>query len=121
MTKLILWILGLALLASSVALLLKPQLLRECTEKMGETGYRFGAWVAVIIGLILLLIADTRSWVTVIKALGVISVLKGAWLLHAGFPRGRDLLMKPIADSEILVRMFAGFGVVIALLLFSVR
>jgi hypothetical protein len=119
MTKLILWLLALAILVASIAILVKPDLQRQWVNKLTESSYRFGAWVAVIIGLILLMLADTRSWVILFKALGVIAVLKGAWLLHKGYPHGRDQLQRLVGDNDLLVRIFGGLGVLIALMIFS--
>lgn len=119
MTKLILWLLALAVLIASIAILVKPQLQRQWVDNLSESSYRFGAWAAVIIGLVLLMLADTRSWVILFKALGVIAVLKGTWLLHSGYPKGRDQLQRLLGDNDLLVRIFGGLGVLIALLLFS--
>lgn len=119
MTKLILWFLALFILITSVAILIKPELQRQWAGKLGRSTYHFGAWMAVIVGLILLMLADTRSWVTLLKALGVIAVLKGAWLLHAGFPEGRDRLQRLVSGNDLLLRISAGIGVLVALVLFS--
>lgn len=119
MTKLILWFLALFILAGSIAILVKPELQRRWVNKLTGPTYHFAAWMAVVIGLILLMLADTRSWVTLFKALGVIAVVKGAWLLHVGYPHGRDQLQRLVGGNDLLVRIFGGIGVLVALVLFS--
>jgi uncharacterized protein YjeT (DUF2065 family) len=119
MVKLILWFLGLAILALSIAVILKPQLARDLVERMSETGYAVGAWARIVIGLILLLIADTRSWSTLFNVLGVLLVLIGAYTLHIGYERSRELALKLVHGDENLLRIAGGVGVVLGLLLLS--
>ncbi|MBB3060673.1 hypothetical protein [Microbulbifer rhizosphaerae] len=119
MTKLILWFLALFILVGSLAILIKPELQRQWVDKLTGATYRFLAWMAVVIGLILLMLADTRSWVILFKVLGVIAVLKGAWLLQSGYPHGRDRLQRLVGGNDLLVRIVGGIGVLLALVLFS--
>ncbi|AMX03641.1 hypothetical protein [Microbulbifer thermotolerans] len=119
MVKLILWFLGLAIIALSVTIILQPQMARRISERLNETGYAVSAWARVIIGLILLLIADTRAWNILFNALGVLMVLAGAYMLHIGFERSKALALRIAGGNENFLRAMAAVGVLLGLLLIS--
>lgn len=119
MVKLILWLLGLAILALSVAVIVKPQLARNLSERLNETGYAVSAWGRIIVGLILLLIADTRAWNILFNALGVLLVLAGAYMLFIGFERSKALAIRIAHGNENFLRVSGAVGVLLALLLLS--
>ncbi len=119
MVKLILWLLGLAIIALSVAIIVQPQLARTISERLNETGYAVSAWARIVIGLILLLIADTRAWNILFNALGVLIVLAGAYMLHIGFERSKALALRIAQGNENFLRFSAAVGVLLGLLLIS--
>lgn len=119
MVKLILWFLGLAIIAWSVTVFVQPQLARTVSERLNETGYAISAWARLTIGLILLLIDDTRSWSILFSALGVLLVLSGAYLLHIGFERGKALAMRFARGNDYILRFSAAVGMLLGLLLIS--
>lgn len=119
MVKLIIWLLGLAILAMSVAVIVKPQLARDLSERLNETGYAVSAWGRIIVGLILLLIADTRAWNILFNALGVLLVLAGAYMLFIGFERSKALALKIVHGNENFLRASGAVGVLLGLLLLS--
>lgn len=119
MVKFILWLLGLTIVVLSIAIIVQPQLARRISERMNKTGYAVAAWGRVIIGLILLLIADTRIWSVLFNALGVLLVLAGAYMLFIGFERSKALALKLAGGSDTLLRVSGGLGVLLGVLLLS--
>ncbi|WP_250461274.1 hypothetical protein [Microbulbifer litoralis] len=119
MVKLILVLLGLAILAMSIAVIVKPQFARDITERLNETGYAVSAWGRIIVGLILLLIADTRAWNILFNALGVLLVLAGAYMLFVGFERSKALALKIAHGNETFLRVLGAIGALLGLLLLS--
>lgn len=122
MVRFILWLIGLTIIVLSIAIILKPQLARSISERMNETGYAVAAWGRVVIGLILLLIADTRTtWTIWINALGVLVVLVGAYMLFIGFERSKALALKIAGGNETFLRISGAVGVLLGVLLLSAR
>lgn len=119
MIKLILWLLGLTILALSVAVIAKPQIARDLSHRLNETGYAVSAWARVAVGLILLLIADTRAWNILFNALGVLLVLAGTYMLFIGFERSKAMAIKIAEGNETFLRVSGAIGVLLALLLLS--
>ncbi|MEX2964547.1 hypothetical protein [Microbulbifer sp. TYP-18] len=119
MTKLILWFLGLAILVLSIAVIARPRIARDMTERLNQTGYAVSAWARVTIGLILLLIGDTHAWNILFNVLGILMVLTGTYMLFIGFERTKALSMKISASSETVLRLSGAIGVLLALLLLS--
>ncbi|WP_193162699.1 hypothetical protein [Microbulbifer hainanensis] len=120
MVRLILWLLGLTIVALSIAIIVKPALARSISERMNETGYAVAAWGRVVVGLILLLIADTRTaWNIWINALGVLVVLAGAYMLFIGFERSKELALKIAGGNETFLRISGAVGVLLGVLLLS--
>lgn len=119
MVKLILWLLGLAILGLSIAVIVQPHLARNLSERLNETGYAVSAWGRIVVGLILLLIADTRAWNILFNALGVLLVLAGAYMLFIGFERSKALAIKIAHGSENFLRVSGAVGVLLGLLLLS--
>ncbi|WP_237057341.1 hypothetical protein [Microbulbifer sediminum] len=119
MVKLILWLLGLTILVLSIAIIAKPSLARSLSERLNETGYAISAWGRLLVGLILLLIADTRAWNVLFNALGVLLVLAGAYMLHIGFERSKALAIKIAHGNETFLRVSGAIGVLLGLLLLS--
>ncbi|SHF89690.1 hypothetical protein SAMN04487965_2890 [Microbulbifer donghaiensis] len=119
MVKLILWVLGLTIVVLSLAIIVQPQLARSISERLNETGYAVSAWARIVIGLILLLIADTRAWNVLFNALGVLVVLAGAYMLHIGFERSKALAIKISEGNETFLRISGAIGVLLGLMLLS--
>ncbi|MCO1335496.1 hypothetical protein MO867_14245 [Microbulbifer sp. OS29] len=121
MIKVFIWLLGIAIVILSVAVVAKPQLARNLSERLNETGYAFSAWTRITVGLILLLIADTRHWYILFNALGVLVLLSGAYMLQIGFERGKALAIKISRGNENFLRISGVIGVILGLMLLSAR
>ncbi|GAA5525262.1 hypothetical protein Maes01_01827 [Microbulbifer aestuariivivens] len=119
MVKLILWLLGLAIMSLSIAVIVRPQLVRDLSERLNRAGYAFAAWGRVIVGLIMLLIADTHAWNILLNALGTLLVLAGAYMLFIGFERSKALAIRVASGNENFLRASGVLGILLALLLLS--
>ncbi|AWF83147.1 hypothetical protein BTJ40_21305 [Microbulbifer sp. A4B17] len=121
MIKAFIWLLGIVIIVLSLAIVAKPQLARSLSERLNETGYALSAWGRIIVGLILLLIADTRHWYILFNALGVLVLLSGAYMLQIGFERGKELAIKISRGNENFLRISGVIGVILGLMLLSAR
>lgn len=114
------WLIGIAITAISVLIILKPQIARDLGERMNPQLFYFGAWARIVIGILFLLISDSRSWGTVFNSVGILLVVIGAYALQAGFERTRDFVLGIVHGNENLVRVAGAAGVLIGILLLSV-
>ncbi|WHI44988.1 hypothetical protein ACJJI5_02245 [Microbulbifer sp. EKSA008] len=121
MIKAFIWLLGIVIVVLSLAIIAKPKLAQSLSERLNETGYALSAWARIIIGLILLLIADTRHWYILFNALGVLVLLSGAYMLQIGFERGKELAVKISRGNENFLRISGVIGVILGLMLLSAR
>ncbi|GAA5443920.1 hypothetical protein Misp06_02098 [Microbulbifer sp. NBRC 101763] len=121
MIKVIIWLLGISIIVLSAAIIARPNLARDLSERLNETGFAFSAWARIIIGLILLLIADTRHWYILFNALGVLVLLSGAYMLQIGFERSKALAIKISHGNENFLRIGGIVGVILGLMLLSAR
>ncbi|MFS1525180.1 hypothetical protein ACL7TT_13890 [Microbulbifer sp. 2304DJ12-6] len=121
MIKAIVWLMGIAIITLSVAIIARPHLARNLSERLNKTGYAFSAWARILVGLVLLLIADTRHWYILFNALGVLVLLSGAYMLQIGFERGKALAIKLSRGNENFLRISGIIGVVLGLMLLSAR
>ncbi|WP_444928991.1 hypothetical protein ACJJIF_14165 [Microbulbifer sp. SSSA002] len=121
MIKVLIWLLGVVIVVWSLAIVIRPQLARSLSERLNETGYAFSAWARIFVGLMLLLIADTRHWYILFNALGVLVLLSGAYMLQIGFERGRELAIKISHGNENFLRISGVTGVILGLMLLSAR
>ncbi|MFV8783427.1 hypothetical protein ACNKU7_13510 [Microbulbifer sp. SA54] len=119
MVKTIIWLLGVAITAMSIIVILKPQVARDLSERMSPQMYYFGAWARVVIGIVFLLVSDTRSWSTLFNVLGIFLVVVGAYALQIGYERSRALVLKIVHGDENLLRVAGGAGVLVGILLIS--
>ncbi|WP_066960845.1 hypothetical protein [Microbulbifer sp. Q7] len=117
--KAIVWLIGVAITAMSVLVILKPQIARDMSERMNPQMFYFGAWARIIIGMVFLLISDTRSWGTLFNVLGILLVVVGAYALQAGYERTREFVLGIVHGNENLVRVGGAAGVLIGILLIS--
>lgn len=119
MVKTIVWLIGIAITAMSILIILKPQIARDISERMNPQLYYFGAWARVVIGIIFLLVSDTRSWSTLFNVLGIFLVVVGAYALQMGYERTRAFVMKIVHGDDTLLRVAGGVGVLVGILLIS--
>ncbi|WP_299594765.1 hypothetical protein [uncultured Microbulbifer sp.] len=117
--KAIVWLIGAAITAMSVLVILKPQIARDMSERMNPQMFYFGAWARIVIGIVFLLISDTRNWGTLFNVLGIFLVVIGAYALQTGFERTREFVLGIVHGNENLVRVAGGVGVLIGILLIS--
>ncbi|MCK7596568.1 hypothetical protein M0G74_04690 [Microbulbifer sp. CAU 1566] len=117
--KALVWLIGVAITAMSVLIILKPQIARDMGERMNPQMFYFGAWARVVIGIVFLLISDTRSWGTLFNVLGIFLIVIGAYALQAGYERTREFVLGIVHGNENLVRVAGAVGVLIGILLIS--
>jgi len=117
--KALVWLIGIAITAMSVLIILKPQIARDIGERMNPQLYYFAAWARVVIGIVFLLISDTRSWGTLFNVLGIFLIVIGAFALQSGYERTREFVLQIVHGNENLVRVAGGAGVLIGILLIS--
>jgi len=117
--KALVWLIGAAITAMSILIILKPQIARDIGERMNPQMYYFGCWARIVIGIVFLLISDTRSWGTLFNVLGILLVIVGAYALQAGFERTREFVLGIVHGNENVVRVAGGAGCLIGILLIS--
>ncbi|QFT56889.1 hypothetical protein [Microbulbifer sp. THAF38] len=121
MIRVIVGLLGIAIVLFSLAVIAKPKLAQTISERLSETGYFFSAWLRILVGLFLLLVADTRNWYILFNALGVLVLLSGAYMLQIGFERGKALAIKISQGNENFLRISGILGLIIGIMLLSAR
>ncbi|MBY6211826.1 hypothetical protein KUV95_09670 [Microbulbifer agarilyticus] len=117
--KALVWLIGVAITAMSILIILKPQIARDLGDRMNPQMFYFGAWARIVIGIIFLLISDTRSWDTLFNVLGILLVVIGAYALQAGYERTREFVLNIAHGNENIVRVAGAAGVLIGILLIS--
>ncbi|WP_288132093.1 hypothetical protein [Microbulbifer sp.] len=117
--KALVWLIGMAITAMSILIILKPQVARDLGERMNPQMFYFGAWARIVIGIVFLLISDTRSWGTLFNVLGIFLVVIGAFALQSGFEKTREFVLGIVHGNENLVRVVGAAGVLIGILLIS--
>ncbi|MFD1215856.1 hypothetical protein [Microbulbifer celer] len=117
--KALVWLIGMAITAMSILIILKPQVARDLGERMNPQMFYFGAWARIVIGIVFLLISDTRSWATLFNVLGIFLVVIGAFALQSGFEKTREFVLGIVHGNENLVRLVGAAGVLIGILLIS--
>lgn len=117
--KALVWLIGVAITAMSILVILKPQIARDLSERMNPQMFYFGAWARVIIGIIFLVISDTRSWGTLFNVLGILLIVIGAYALQTGFERTKEFVLGLVHGNENLVRVAGAVGVLVGILLIS--
>nr|WP_010132351.1 hypothetical protein [Microbulbifer agarilyticus] len=117
--KALVWLIGVAIAAMSILIVLKPQIARDLSDRMNPQMFYFGAWARIVIGIIFLLISDTRSWGTLFNVLGILLVVIGAYALQSGYERTREFVLGIAHGNENIVRVAGAVGVLIGILLIS--
>ncbi|WP_295798681.1 hypothetical protein [uncultured Microbulbifer sp.] len=117
--KALVWLIGVAITAMSILIILKPQIARDMGERMNPQMFYFGAWARVVIGIVFLVISDTRSWGTLFNVLGIFLVVIGAYALQTGYERTREFVLGLVHGNENLVRVAGAVGVLVGILLIS--
>ncbi|WP_105102307.1 hypothetical protein [Microbulbifer pacificus] len=117
--KALVWLIGAAITAISILIILKPQVARDLGERMNPQLFYFGAWARIVIGMIFLMISDTHSWGTLFNVLGVFLIVVGAFALQSGYERTREFVLGIVNGNENLVRVAGAAGVLIGILLIS--
>ena len=117
--KALVWLIGVAITAMSILVILKPQIARDMSERMNPQMFYFGAWARVVIGIVFLVVSDTRSWGTLFNVLGILLIVIGAYALQTGFERTKEFVLGLVHGNENLVRVAGAAGVLIGILLIS--
>lgn len=117
--KVLVWLIGVAITAMSILVILKPQIARDIGERMNPQMFYFGAWARIVIGMIFLMISETRSWSILFNGLGILLVVVGAYALQSGYQRTREFVLRIVHGNENVVRVAGAVGVLIGILLIS--
>lgn len=117
--KALVWLIGVAITAMSILVILKPQIARDLSERMNPRMFYFGAWARIVIGMVFLVISDTRSWGTLFNVLGILLIVIGAYALQTGFERTKKFVLGLVHGNENLVRVSGAVGVLVGILLIS--